>query len=181
MLLKLRRKQKDLENQKTNNMQLSKLFNWRAAEQVLRVVEVFAIVAAALVVLQLPRQLEVWENEKQNRSFDILFRLEDRLLTKNNQGIYYALKENKNVLQGDKGNFKEDELDQYLNDLSSIGDAYYKDIVDEESLSNWFSGYFDVTCDNQEISKYFSKVRKENSSYYGNFEQFCKDLSTLPN
>lgn len=149
--------------------------SWSFYERVLRVLEVIFIALAALVILQIPRQIREWEYSQENRSLDVLFRLEDRMLNKTNQQIFITI-ENGGPLLKPPGKFTSDELDLYLDDLMSIEDAYSRNLIDIESTYSWFYDYFYFTSRNPEIKEYLKIIREKNSDYYGVFEEIVEKL-----
>lgn len=148
---------------------------WSVADKFLRILEIILVIMAALAILTVPAQLKEWRNEEQSRNFDLLLRLDDRLQNKTDQAIFSVIEKNKALLQP-QGKFSPDNLDQYLDDLTSIQYAYNRNLINIDSFYNWFSDYFILTARNKEINNYLIKIRKESPDYYAGFEEIADKL-----
>lgn len=156
---------------------VSKVFKWSNVEKAFRVVEIIAVIVGLyFVAYELPRQLDNWRYSQEDRSFDILLRMEDRMLSVKNQEIYYALETRGPIFVKNKGEFTPEEVEQYLNDLISIIDARDRGLISTESIYGWFSGYFVYAYQNSEVQDYITSIRADGSDYYGGFEEMSLEL-----
>ena len=149
---------------------------WTTVEKMMRIVEVIAIVCAALVVIQIPHQIKEWRSNQEDRSFNLLAKLDEKLKQGMNREIFNTIRRNKPILKESGGRFESYELDYYLDDLGSINDAYSRKIIDKDSVYEWFSDYLIKTFKNKEIGEYLRKIRKGDPQYYSGLEEFAKEI-----
>lgn len=135
------------------------------------------IVGVGAATFQAVSQIKEWNNVQEDRKFSTLFRLEDRLLNSTNQSIYSATEHNKPILKDNGGKFSTDDLDQYLNDLTSIESAYDRKLIDMSSAYEWFAEYFEMASQNKEVNDYLASIRKESPDYYDGFEAFSSEIN----
>jgi hypothetical protein len=134
-------------------MKLKKIFHWEYVERTLRIIEVSAIVVASFIIFQIPHQIKEWENARGERSLNVLFQLETKLISAKNREIYNSIEKNKPLLTENKGKFSTEDLDFYLNDIMSIVDAKDRNLIDLKDIYDWFSNYFIKTYHNTVVSQ----------------------------
>jgi hypothetical protein len=134
------------------------------------------IVGVIIAGLQVASQFKEWNNVQEDRKFDTLFRLENRLLDKTDQAIYTATENNTPILTSNGGKLSTDDLDQYLNDLTSVESAYDRKLIDLSSAYEWFAEHFELASQSKEINNYLIDIRKISPDYYQGFEQFCLEI-----
>ena len=152
---------------------MNRKIKWMTIERILRIIEVMAIVAAAIIV---PLQIKDWKDNQENSSFSLLTRLDEKLKQGTNREIFNIIRRNKPILKENGGKFESYELDCYLDDLGSIDDAYLRKIIDKDDVYDWFSDCLITTFKNKEIGEYLRKIRKEDPQYYSGLEKFVKEL-----
>lgn len=157
-------------------MKLKDIFDWKYFERVLRIIEVCAIVVAASIILQIPHQMKEWENVQSERCLNVLLQLDAKLKSAKNRQIYYTLKKNKPLLTENGGKFSTEDLDFYLDDITSIADAEDRKLIKLEDIYNWFEDYFVSTLNNKEVRKYLSDVRKDSPDSYEGLEGITNQL-----
>lgn len=158
---------------------ITKSITWAMFDRFLRVLEVVAMVVAATIVLQIPGQMNEWRSSQEGRSMDLLLRLESKLNSGNNYKIALAIDKYKPILRQNKGPYSTDDLDQYLNDLTSVSDAYQRELISSESLNNWFSDYFVKVDKNKEVRDYLIQIRKDDPEYYTGIDYVIRDIYSL--
>jgi hypothetical protein len=152
---------------------IKKHLSWSKIERIMRFVEFIAVLTTALVI---PIQINYIKNQQNDIAFEFLIRLEDRMYAKNIQALYYNLGSDTPLLKKDGGNFEEADIDQYLDNLTSVEYAYKRKLIDQESLSSWFFDYFLMAYNNDYIKKYLIDIRKDGTYYYKNFEKTAEEL-----
>jgi hypothetical protein len=135
-------------------------------DRVLRILEVTAIVIASCVIFQMPKQLHEWQNGQDNRTVDLLIKLDDKLKLGDDERIYIAIEKNMPVLKENGGDYSSDSLDDYLDDLCTVGDMLDRGLIKTEDVNNWFSDYFLKTYKNSEITAYVNESRKIDQDYF---------------
>ena len=157
-------------------MKLKDKFRWSNFERFLRVTEVCAIVFAVYMIFQIPHQIKEWENVQSERCLNVLLQFDAKLKSGKNRQIYNAIKNNKPLLTQNKGKFSTEDLDFYLDDVTSIGDAEDRKLIKLEDIYYWFEDYFISTHNNKEIRKYLSEIRKDSPDSYEGLEVTAKAL-----
>ena len=156
-----------------------KYVNWPYFERLLRVIEVVAVILASCVVFQIPGQISEWRNSQENRSMDLLLRLESKLDSGTNYKISLLIDNKQPILVQNKGKFSTNDLDQYLSDVTSVCDAYQKGLISINSLSDWFYDYLIKIGNNQEIQDYLRTIRQEDKDYFSGIDYAIKDINNL--
>jgi hypothetical protein len=157
-------------------MALKNMFHWQYLERFLRIAEVCAIAVAAYVIFQIPNQIKEWENVQSERCLNVLLQFDGKLKSVKNRQIYNTIKKNKPLLTENKGKFSTEDLDFYLDDITSIVDAEDRKLIKLEDIYNWFEDYFVSTHNNKEIRKYLSDIRKDSPDSYEGLEATVKEL-----
>ena len=157
-------------------MKVKNIYHWRNIEHFLRIIEVCAIVGAAYVILQIPNQIKEWESAQGERCLNLLLQFEGKLKSANNRQIYYVIKKNMPLLIENQGRFSTEDLEFYLDDITSIVDAEDRKLISLEDVYNWFNDYFIRTYNNEEIKKYLSDIRKNSPDSYQGLEVIVKEL-----
>ncbi|MGD0335828.1 MAG: hypothetical protein ABSB18_01825 [Candidatus Omnitrophota bacterium] len=153
---------------------MSDKIKWTIVEKILRIIEVIAVVAAAIII---PLQIHESQNNQEDRSFSMIIRLDEKLKQGANREILYTISKNKPILKENGGKFESYELDCYLDDLDSIEDAFLRKIIDKDATYDWFSDYIIKTFKNKEIAGYLLKIRKEDPQYFLGLEKFAKEMT----
>jgi hypothetical protein len=86
------------------------------------------------------------------------------------------IKKNMPLLIKNQGRFSTEDLDFYLDDITSIVDAEDRKLISLEDVYNWFNDYFIRTYNNEEIKKYLSDIRKHSPDSYQGLEVIVKEL-----
>lgn len=157
-------------------MKLKNIYHWTNVEHFLRIIEVCAILGAAYVIFQIPNQIKEWENLQSDRCLNLLLQFEGKLKSGKNRQIYYMIKKNMPLLSENKGKFSTEDLDFYLDDITSVVDAEDRKLISLEDVYNWFNDYFISTYNNEEIRKYLSDIRKNSPDSYEGLEVIVKEL-----
>lgn len=157
---------------------IKKLLSWKYISRVLKIVEVVAVVAAAVVIVEIPKQLNEWENGQNNRAFDQLIKLDGILSQGTDRKITSALDKDQPILIENGGTFSSNELDNYLNDIYSIYDAYNRGIISGDDVYTWFSDYLAETVENKEVIKYLNYIRTDSPDYYRGLEDFVGEINS---
>ncbi len=150
---------------------------WSFWEKFLRIIEVIAVVGASYVVaFQIPRQIKEWQGAQTVRALDQLSKLDEKLKQRTNREIFDAIQRNQPILKENNGKFEAEELDDYLDVLGSIEEAYERNIISKDLAYNWFSDYSEKSLKNKEIIAYLNSLRAENPDYYSGIEQFVEKI-----
>jgi hypothetical protein len=157
-------------------MKIKNIFRWPYIEHSLRIIEVCAIVVAVSIILQIPHQINEWENAQAERCLNVLLELDAKLKSRINQQIYNTIKKNKPLLTENNGKFSIEDLDLYLDDITNIVEAEDRKLIKLEDIYNWFEGYFITTHNNKEIKKYLSDIRKNSPDSYEGLEKMVNEL-----
>jgi hypothetical protein len=157
-------------------MKLEDIFHWPNIDHALRIIEVCAIVVAASVMWQIPHQIKEWENVQGERSLNVLLQIDAKLKSGKNRQIYNTIKKNKPILTENKGKFSTEDLDYYLDDITSIADAEDRKLIKLGDIYNWFEDYFISIHNNMEIRKYLSDIRKDSPDSYEGLEETINEL-----
>jgi hypothetical protein len=92
-----------------------------------------------------------------------------------NQKIVTAIEEKNNVLEENKGEFTDYQLDDYLGYYELMSWYEKKGLVDFELIDEMFGHYISLAWQNDEIKKYIDKLRDDtkNPRYYKPFEDLA--------
>ncbi len=153
-----------------------KYFKWKYIERFLRCTEAVSVAVAAIIIIQIPGQINEWKNIQGERSLNILLHLDAKLKSGKNRQIHITIKRNKPLLIKNGGKFSNEDLDLYLDDITSIIDAADRDLITQDDIYNWFEDYFIGIDNNKEIKKYLSDIRKAVRDSYSGLEETIKEL-----
>ncbi len=97
-------------------------------------------------------------------------------MSANNRQIYKAIRNNKQLLKENKGKFSTEDLDFYLDDITSITEAEDRELIKQEDIYNWFEDYFIGTLANKEVREYLANIRKSSPNSYEGLEETVNRL-----
>lgn len=149
---------------------------WHRVEKILRVIEVCAVVLAGCAIFYLPFQIRDLQNNQQNRNFEKLLQLNEIVRQTADDDIYNALDKNEPILKNNGGISTESDLVNYLDDLSTISDAYYKGLISIKDIDDWFYYYFVPAYQSKEVQQYITETRKDCSDCWTDFDDVSRQL-----
>lgn len=140
-------------------------FTWSTIDRTLRVIEFLVILLGIGFTLFQVKDILNNQNGKEN---SLILQYEDRLGTGTNNLISIAIERNQPLLKN--GKFSTDDLDNYIGTIESIGTAYQKNLINDDSIYENFNDVITKAYKNQEIQNYLTKIRLENKTYFQGFD-----------
>ena len=77
-----------------------------------------------------------------------------------NTGIIAAMEDNKPILQENRGQFIDAQLDNYLGDFDILQSSYDNKLLDENDFCDSFLYYIQLTNQNKEVQNYIAEQQK---------------------
>lgn len=140
------------------------------------IIEFVVFLGALTTIFSFFYQRKEWVDNEQSRQYSMLQQIDDKLNSNDDKRITSLLQNKKPVLKNNGGEFSEDDLGNYLNDLSSVSDVYQRKLVDLCSINEWFSGYFTYIKQSPEVNSYIQKIRLKDKEYYLGLDLVGGDL-----
>lgn len=137
----------------------------------------FSLVTSLIVLplsfyLNLLQIKEITQNQS-TRYINYTLSFNEKLNEGSNLGIMIAIDDNKPLLKENGGKFSTHDLDNFLGVYNQLSDVRDHSLVTDGLIEENFSDGLLRAYQNAEVRTYLEKIRLEDSSYFGGFDELA--------
>jgi len=125
-----------------------------------------SVIQSVAIVVSLVFSIRGFRAYEARTSAETMLKYSELLDSGTDLKIYNALEHDQSILKEHKGKFTSDELEQFLEDLELLDDAYEGKVINDSMAYDAFSEEIDRVVQNPEIAAYLAVVRRTDPTYF---------------
>jgi len=137
--------------------------------------------ASLITIVMLPfavYQLYDLKEQRERRVVNALLAINQRLDVESNRVIRHRLQSLKPQPLVDSS-ITSDSLGDYLDTMDSLASLLARNLVDLQSVNEWFGDLIERTAANPEVRAYIRESQLQDPSYYTGFEKMAQEIARL--
>lgn len=140
---------------------------WVTVKKIMDIIQFVIVVGGVGFAVH---QVSDLTHQKLGRENELSLMYYDRLSTGKNEEIRLAVLNEENIFQ----RFSLDQINNYLNFLSDVGDRLEKGLLDEKIICNDFYDITESTYSDPMIREYIIDIQKDDQSYFAGINYLHK-------